>query len=315
MNGHYSAQRFSDADEHAQNLRNFDQTYFQIEKGAFESTLAQFDLDGLNVFSESANRRIVECGQVQAGSVTLAWPVQSVTAPIFQGREVTASSIGFVRGGSDWVLHMPAHTELVGITLSTEEFERLAEPLRLESGGGRQPLFETDGANTSLARFALKSRVDEMKSCAQSLADPEARRALRNDILDSIFDILGESSWSKRCDVTRLTYSEIVKRSQDIALNNTQQPISVLDLCSELRVCRRTLQKSFLQVTGQSPLTYLRSVRLAGVRRLLRSTTPEALTIGDAAARWGFFHLSHFSRDYRNLFGELPSRTPRFGST
>jgi AraC-like DNA-binding protein len=35
------------------------------------------------------------------------------------------------------------------------------------------------------------------------------------------------------------------------------------------------------------------------------------LLIGDAAARWGFSHLSYFAREYRDLFGELPSETPR----
>jgi AraC family transcriptional regulator, ethanolamine operon transcriptional activator len=35
------------------------------------------------------------------------------------------------------------------------------------------------------------------------------------------------------------------------------------------------------------------------------------MSIGDAAAQWGFFHLSHFAADYQKLFGELPSMTRR----
>jgi len=43
-----------------------------------------------------------------------------------------------------------------------------------------------------------------------------------------------------------------------------------------------------------------------------RCTTCAAeLSIGDAAAQWGFFHLSHFAQEYQLLFGELPSRTAR----
>jgi AraC family ethanolamine operon transcriptional activator len=33
--------------------------------------------------------------------------------------------------------------------------------------------------------------------------------------------------------------------------------------------------------------------------------------IGDVAARWGFWHFSQFSADYRRMFGELPSETLR----
>jgi AraC family ethanolamine operon transcriptional activator len=43
----------------------------------------------------------------------------------------------------------------------------------------------------------------------------------------------------------------------------------------------------------------------------LMSTRGVDMSIGDAAARWGFFHLSHFAADYQELFGELPSQTRR----
>ena len=60
MDGYFSLQRFSDPDEHAGSLANFDQDYIQIEQGPFHSTLLQADLGGLHFFAESANRRIVE---------------------------------------------------------------------------------------------------------------------------------------------------------------------------------------------------------------------------------------------------------------
>jgi AraC family transcriptional regulator, ethanolamine operon transcriptional activator len=64
-------------------------------------------------------------------------------------------------------------------------------------------------------------------------------------------------------------------------------------------------------VTETNPVSYIRSVRLNGVRRELMSTTPQQLSIGDAAAKWGFFHLSHFAAEYQELFMELPSQTRR----
>ena len=50
-------------------------------------------------------------------------------------------------------------------------------------------------------------------------------------------------------------------------------------------------------------------MRLNGVWRLLRSTSSEELTVGDAAARWGLTNPSYFAREYRDLFGELPFQT------
>ena len=74
---------------------------------------------------------------------------------------------------------------------------------------------------------------------------------------------------------------------------------------------RRTVQNSFRTVAETTPLNYLRSVRLNGVRRKLMSTAASELSIGDAASAWGFFHLSHFAAEYQELFGELPSQTRR----
>jgi AraC-like DNA-binding protein len=61
-----------------------------------------------------------------------------------------------------------------------------------------------------------------------------------------------------------------------------------------------------------TPLGYLRAIRLSEVRRALMSSPRDAMSIGDAAARFGFFHQSHFTADYKTLFGELPSDTCRF---
>ena len=32
-------------------------------------------------------------------------------------------------------------------------------------------------------------------------------------------------------------------------------------------------------------------------------------TVADIAARWGFWHMGHFSQDYKALFGETPTQT------
>jgi AraC family ethanolamine operon transcriptional activator len=56
---------------------------------------------------------------------------------------------------------------------------------------------------------------------------------------------------------------------------------------------------------------YLRAIRLNSARRELRDGNPAIMQVQDIAARWGFWHLSHFASDYRTMFGELPSDTLR----
>ncbi|HSI51777.1 MAG TPA: helix-turn-helix domain-containing protein, partial [Ideonella sp.] len=90
--------------------------------------------------------------------------------------------------------------------------------------------------------------------------------------------------------------------------------LSVPQLCEALHVSRRTLQYAFEDEAGVSPLAYLRSVRLNGVRRLLRDPH-QSMSVQDAAAHWGFWNMSQFASDYRRQFGESASQTRSRGKS
>lgn len=73
----------------------------------------------------------------------------------------------------------------------------------------------------------------------------------------------------------------------------------------------RTLHAAFQQQYGESPMSYLRRVRLDRVRAELVHADPTTVRVTDVAVRWGFFHQSRFAQQYRDRFGELPSATLR----
>jgi AraC family ethanolamine operon transcriptional activator len=83
----------------------------------------------------------------------------------------------------------------------------------------------------------------------------------------------------------------------------------VRDLCEALGTSWRALDSGFREVYGISPGSYLRIVRLHGVRRALRAADPAGTSVTDIATGWGFFHFGRFSGEYRRLFGEAPSDT------
>jgi len=86
--------------------------------------------------------------------------------------------------------------------------------------------------------------------------------------------------------------------------------ITVCDICRATGVAGRTLRRAFLERFGISPMVYLRHARLSRARDKL-STSPTDNTITDVAIDQGFWHMGNFARDYRRLFGELPSQTLR----
>jgi transcriptional regulator GlxA family with amidase domain len=71
----------------------------------------------------------------------------------------------------------------------------------------------------------------------------------------------------------------------------------------------RTLHAAFQDRLGESPMAYVRKVRLTRVRADLLRSDPQLVGVTQVATRWGFVHLSRFARQYREQFDELPSTT------
>lgn len=71
----------------------------------------------------------------------------------------------------------------------------------------------------------------------------------------------------------------------------------------------RTLHAAFQERLGESPMAYVRRVRLGKVRAELLAGDPGTARVTDIATKWGFFHQSRFAQHYRAQFHELPSVT------
>lgn len=88
-----------------------------------------------------------------------------------------------------------------------------------------------------------------------------------------------------------------------------KEPMSVCDLLRITGASRRSLESGFRTYLDTTPAKFILCHKLKGVREILRSD-PD-ISIGDAAFSYGFNHLSHFTRQYQEAFGELPSDTLR----
>lgn len=71
----------------------------------------------------------------------------------------------------------------------------------------------------------------------------------------------------------------------------------------------RTLHAAFADRLGETPMAYVRRVRLGKVRADLLRADARETRVTDVAMRWGFFHQSRFAQQYREQFHELPSVT------
>lgn len=310
----HSIDSFQDVHHHASALRGWRHMYSQISAGALESSLMQLTSGRSHVFRERMGQRVVQHGESPRDKICLGMPVGMPGAACIQGREVGASSIFFLRSGQEYMCHMPKGMDMLAITFQRDLFEQaLGSAQYAEEIGAllKQPVVKVPTRRFADCRRRLLAMFNEAMLNDDLGATPEREHELEQAMLDELLQLLSDSECDRRQRPPASTQSFIVEKCHHLTMSDTISAPSVIELCQRLRVSRRTVQNSFRNVAETTPLNYLRSVRLNGVRRELMFTRASELSIGDAAAKWGFFHLGHFAADYQELFGELPSQTKR----
>lgn len=107
-------------------------------------------------------------------------------------------------------------------------------------------------------------------------------------------------------DMTYPKFTKII----DYINGNLSEISSIYQLCQNTNIPERTLRRLINKKYDLSPKTYLNKLRLNEVRKNLKSNT-ENYNIFQVASEFNFWHMGQFTRDYKNLFGELPSETIR----
>lgn len=96
-----------------------------------------------------------------------------------------------------------------------------------------------------------------------------------------------------------------VHRSIERLRARLDQDWQVAELAREAAMSPSAFHAAFKDVTGQSPMQYLKAVRLHRARELLAQTQRLA---SDVAFEVGYQSPSQFSRDYKRHFGASPSQ-------
>ncbi|NIE62255.1 helix-turn-helix domain-containing protein [Burkholderia sp. Ax-1719] len=305
----------ADVHDHSLAVNGWEQVYRQMTPGRYESRVVQASSSEFHFFREQTNRRVVQAGVSPAGFASLAVPLYAPVVGTFQGQKVDGYALMQLGPGEEFRFYTPEAMHYVGVSLPAETmFELVAVTIGEEAARQlRRNVVPFPAEAAQALRQRLAPFLDASERDGAVFAHPASIKRFQDEVLSVLLGLLESATGLPSRDLTHATYSDIVKRCERITEDNTQESLTVLDLCRMLRCSRRTLQTSFQRVANVTPVEYLRSIRLNAVHRLLRSTSADELLIGDAAARWGFTHLSYFAREYRDLFGELPSQTVRKG--
>ncbi len=304
--------RSHDVAEHADNISRWHQEYEQLSGGVFTGCIREMLAEEgpqLQVFHEYTEQETSQqCGP-WAGSVWMGLPDLSRTGEVrFCGRPHSDGvHLMMARASSGFTLRTPRAFGIYGI-VADEDW--LAARLKGQHGHRLEHLI-THGSVAS--RAISPARHSELCFLIEGLLDPAGATTpsgdLCADLVDLLLDSLGDSPEPPARTALEQRRFDVVMQARRFALQPESAVDGVDDLCERLHVTRRTLQNHFNTVLGMAPKDYLKRVRLNAVRRALQYGSDPSRSVHDVAMHWGFWHLGHFSHDYRELFGELPSAT------
>ncbi len=303
--------QFGDFDAFAESVRDWNLDFRQLDRGRFEADLTYVVTPEAILGECKLSRKVEQCGAPPHGFRTFAIPADGGLDLNWRGRQVDSGNLMvFPRGGDlDGVSRPGFH--IFAFSVSETVLAEAAARRGLHSAGELLPADDMV-AWTPGEAFRLRELAARLSRSA--VADPGLldrrpfRESLAGELVDGVLDALTAADDTAGRPMARARTGAL-KKALEIIADRADEPVTVAEVERLSGASGRTLRYAFEEAYGMSPKQYLQAYRLDRVHRQLRQAPAAAATVSDAANDWGFWHMGQFARDYRQMFGELPSET------
>ena len=313
--GQLRVREVCDADEQAANITAWYQEYDQISAGQFYGATSEIWLGRTQFFLESTNRALRQTCIVWPEAFWFGLPRYDSADAYIDIYPLRSDAISVRPGSVDFELLTPNDYDILGIVVDESVLNRYAmisdHPDLMEVLRKGEVFPISRERKMDFWRYLVRTLEELRQFSGTGGISPTACCLMEEEVVSRLLNLLADSAQADMPRRSRQNYRKVVSRAREYVLSHPNQVISIVDLCEKLHVSRRTLQNCFHEVLGICPVTYLKALRLNVVRRVLKGGASHAQTVQDVAATWGFWHMSQFAADYRNLFHELPSETLR----
>ena len=287
----------------------------QLGPGALEVSIERLRLDRAGLRLASFSTAVRATVQLAPGIVTLGVALAAAEPFIVSGRPAEVGTLTVFGDGDVAEVRYPGGSRSVTLAMPTARYaEEVGSSARLETlqARGGDPMVRLD--ECALARLGdLVGAVyrignDPAGFVLDSRWKANAEAALIEVFCSALADPLAVAGVPRE----KLRSMRAVVLAAEAMMD--EDPISIPSvptLCRTLGLSRRTLERAFHDMLGQSPAHYLRVRALNASReQLLRSRRVPGI-VTRVAIDNGFWHMGRFAAAYRTLFGERPIDTLR----
>ncbi|MDD1522706.1 MULTISPECIES: AraC family transcriptional regulator [Bradyrhizobium] len=293
--------RFSDVDEFRNAIRglNFEFTPFVRKISAEQTILA---LPGCDVNLTRAFPRVVDA-QLVENCTAIGFTMDDLNVPIrFNGSQRARPVVVIGNGGAAYTTIEEVQRQIASVIFRPEVRDR-GWPLTLSSF----KIFEISPVGLQRLRGVVREVLAEASGPVDARELLLKGAAMKESLLgavDDAFATIVSARWTLGPNDGRN-----FRMFQDIRAllsEDLSEPIYSDEIARKLGLSVRTMHDIVRRYRGMSLHRYLRLHRLWLVRRRLLAGADSVKAV---ALAYGFWHLSDFSRGYRDQFGETPSQT------
>lgn len=302
---------YDDFDAQSERLTGHDQRYIQLTPGPFRGRFVSAFLGPhVSVHVETANQALeqsVGCNREQLNIGLVLDPDKTFTA---NGMHLDANGIMISRADAELDIDSPVGGTVAAICVDRAAIEECCGDEDISDF-----LLSRPGSVDIILAPALAEQLRQNLTAVLSACN-DARNSVELSGLEGAFlaAICAQialhratgSDWSK---ATLPHQGNRMLAAKSLLRHNRDTSPDYPELSRRLGCTPRSIQSAFAAQGMPNPSQYLRAVKLNRVRRDLLQPGIEAQSIGDIAARHGFWNWSRFSQHYQRQFGELPSET------
>jgi AraC family ethanolamine operon transcriptional activator len=273
--------------------------------------MTQLVLNNLSVQWGHPGAGVATQGATPPAGITFYLPTQSPLGFSGNGHPFDEFSLMINRPGDEFYIinasSRPWFSVYIPYATLAGASEQAIEPVPSMHGVVQLPLPRIQRFQSLIGQFgeaAQRAATDFESAAAQKAAEqkliPEIRTLLA--VPQEAEPMHGRHAIPRR---------QVIRRSLDFVEQHEGEYLSVEQLAAAAGVSERTLRDAFQHYFGLAPVRYLNRRTLHQARKALKAADPSVATVTEIAAQCGVWQLGRFARDYRALFGELPSETLR----
>lgn len=292
--------RFSDIDTFRSSIRALSVDFTPLVHKIFAEQII-LNLPGCDVNYTKSFPRICDA-QLDPNCTAVGFSMDDGVPIRFNGIERDRSVIVLGRSGAACSLVERTPRQYASIIFTPEVADR-----GWPESGPNFKMFETSIAAQDRLRMLVHQVLAVLPQFVDAFEINEVQLAIRETLLaavDAAFADVVAANWTARANSLR--QFRIFANVQEVLSGNERYPIYSDELARQVGASVRTLHDAVKRYRGMSLHRYLRLRRLWLVRKRLLS---DGESVKACALAFGFWHLSDFSRIYRQQFGEAPSET------